>query len=203
MTMRNTILLTILGALLLNLFIAGSVRAESANQNGAALMGLLFMFTAGNKAEETRLESVHKAIDKDAATRTHKYIQTLAQRFQVPTSMIEKRRNREQGWGEVTTQLVMAQDATRTNPETYPTLIDGLKRIEDLRSRVVRMGWEKIAQELRLDLRAVRSAVENIRNDFRSKSLRMQPKTMESEKTEKANRMGIKNPLLLKSGLGQ
>jgi len=82
-------------------------------------------------------------------------------------------------------------------------LIDGLKRIEDLRSRVVRMGWEKIAQELRLDLRAVRSAVENIRNDFRSKSLRMQPKTMESEKTEKANRMGIKNPLLLKSGLGQ
>jgi hypothetical protein len=203
MAMRHTILATIIGALLLNLFIAGNVRADSADQNGAALMGLLFMFTAGNKAEETRLERVHQAIDKDAATRTHKYIQTLARRFQVPTGMIEKRRNKEQGWGEVTTELVMAQDATRINPDTYPTLIDGLKRIEDLRSRVVRMGWEKIAQELRLDLRAVRSAVENIRNDFRSKSLRLQPKTRESEKNEKANRVGSRNPLLLNSGFGQ
>ena len=194
MTMRNTILFTIIGALLLNLFIAGSARAESADQNGAALMGLLFMFTAGNKAEETRLESVHKAINKDAATRTHKYIQTLARRFQIPPSMIEKRQNKEQGWGEITIQLVMAQDATRTNPETYPTLIDGLKRIEDLRSRIVRMGWEKIAQELSLDLRAVRIAVEDIRNDFRSK-VSMQPKTMKTEKTEKASHIGINLPL--------
>jgi hypothetical protein len=194
-TMRNTILLTIIGALLLNLFIAGSVRAESeADQSGAVLMGLLFMLTAGNKAEEMRLERVHKAIDKDATTKTQKYIQTLAQRFQVPQSLIEKRRNKEQGLGEVTIQLVMAQDATRTNPETYPTLIDGLKRIEDLRSRMVRMGWDKIAKELRLDLRTVRSAVEDIRNDFRSK-VSMQPKTTKTEKTEKARHSEINLPL--------
>jgi hypothetical protein len=197
--MRNTILLPIISVLLLSLFIAGNVRAQSeADQNTAAVMGLFLMkfFAAGNQAEETRLQGLHKAIDKDSAAGTPRfYVETLARRFHVPTSMIEKRRNKKQGWGEITTQLVMAEEVTQTNPETYPTFMDGLGRIEDLRR--TGMGWGKIAQEMRLNLGTVRRAVEDIRNDLRSQSPRVQPKTMKTEKPQKAGGNGINPPLIV------
>lgn len=197
--MRNTILLPIISVLLLNLFVPGNVRAQSeGDQNAAAIMGLFLMkfFTAGNQAEETRLQDLHKAIDKDSATGTPKaYIETLARRFQVTTSMIEKRRNKKKGWGEITTQLVMAQEVTQTNPETYPTFIDGLGRIEALRR--TGMGWGKIAQEMSLNLGTVRRAVERIRNDFRSQSPRVQPKTMKTEVPQKARGIGISPSLMV------
>jgi hypothetical protein len=192
--MRITILLTIVGTVLLNLFMAGHVRAQSqADQNAAALLGVFFMkiYAGGPEVEETRLQNLHKAIDKDAAAATSKsYAETLSQQFQVPTSMIEKRRNKKQGWGEITTQLVTAQEVTRSNPETYPTLMDGLGRVEDLRKSG--MGWGKITKEMSVNLGSVRKTVERIRNNFRSQSRPAQYEGTGAEKLEKTKRSDAK-----------
>lgn len=185
--MRITVLLTIVGTVLLNLFMAGSVRAQSpSDQNAAALLGVLLMkiYAGGPEVEETRLQSLHKAIDKDAAAATSKsYLDTLSSQFQVPASLIEKRRNKKQGWGEITTQLVMAQEVTQRNPEAYPTFVDGLGRVEDLRRGG--LGWAKITQEMSVNLGTVRRAVERIRSDFRSQR---PPSPYDAKKTEKKAR---------------
>ncbi|MGH7254842.1 MAG: hypothetical protein ACREI3_03605 [Nitrospirales bacterium] len=76
--------------------------------------------------------------------------QQLAERFQIPESTIEDLRNTEQGWGEITVRLSMAEHLTNTHPEKFPTIQAALAEIGTLREQ--QKGWGHIARELELKL---------------------------------------------------
>jgi hypothetical protein len=154
----------------------------------AMMSGLLFILLPGGPTwaqadtDEARLETVHKDIDKETAQKEPRgQVQALAKEFNVSSSVVEGLRAQKQGWGEITIQLAMAQHLSQTDPKTYPTITDALKKIETLRSE--KMGWGKIAKELGFKLGPVVSAAERTRGEL-GKELR----TEEPPRGEKAER---------------
>jgi hypothetical protein len=157
----------------------------------AMMSGLLFILLPGGTVwaqtdtNEARLETVHKDIDKETAQKEQRVqVQALAKEFNVSPGVVEGLRAQKQGWGEITIQLAMAQHLSQTDPKTYPTITDALKKIESLRSE--KMGWGKIAKELGFKLGPVVSAAERTREEL-VKELRAE-KPQRVEKAERPER---------------
>lgn len=153
--------------------------------------GLLLVLSSGvpvwaaTDADEARLEQAQKSIDQDtAANGQATQVQTLATEFKVAPSMVEGLRANQQGWGETTIELTMAQRLSQSDPKTYPTLTDALNKIEALRAE--KMGWGKIAHTLGFKLGPVVSRVERARHDLDTQS----PTSERSHNTEGAERLG-------------
>lgn len=160
----------------------------------AALLGGLILFTAlgvpvwaRSSADETQLETLRQDIDKDATTTTRvDRVQTLAGQFNVEPGTIERLRAGNQGWGETTIELAMAQRLTQTDPTTYPGMTEALSKIESLRSG--KMGWGKIANDLGFKLGPVVSAAMHARNELRQQTRAESP--AQTGKPEKADKAG-------------
>lgn len=159
----------------------------------AALLGGLILFTAlgvpvwaRSSADETQLETLRQDIDKDATTTTRAdRIQTLAGQFNVEPGTVERLRAGNQGWGETTIELAMAQRLTQTDPAAYPGMTEALNKIESLRSG--KMGWGKIANDLGFKLGPVVSAAMHARNELRQQTrAESSAQTGKSEKAVKA-----------------
>lgn len=113
---------------------------------------------------EARLEKVQKSIDQEAVKEQETQVQTLAKEFNVAPSVVEGLRANNQGWGEITIELAMAQRLSQSDPKTYPTLADASNKIKSLRAE--KMGWGKIAQTLGFKLGPVISAAERAQHDL-------------------------------------
>ena len=131
------------------------------------LTGLLFLglppapVSAQMDADQARVETVAKNIDKDSASKAAStQVQVLSKEFNVTPKAVEDLRAK-QGWGGVTIELAMAQHLTQTDPKTYPTMSDALQKIDALRSE--KEGWGKIAKDLGFKLGPVVSAAEHAR----------------------------------------
>jgi len=134
----------------------------------AMLMGVLVpgRVEAQSDAEEAQLKNMQQVIDTDLAGETHEIsrIGELAEQFQVPATRIQGLRDKKQGWGEITTELALAQQLAKTDSKTYPSTTDALSRIESLRQEG--KGWGKLAQELGIELGPVISRVKETRETF-------------------------------------
>jgi hypothetical protein len=135
--------------------------------------------------DEATLEATAKAIDKDTANKGQaRHVETLARQFQLSPDEIQDLRAKKQGWGEITTQLAMAQHLSTTDPTTYPTLQSALAKIESLRAE--KMGYGKIAKELGFKLGPVVSDATHVRNEL-ARDLRA-ARVLKAEKIEKMDR---------------
>jgi hypothetical protein len=155
---------------------------------GAMAFGGLVMpaALAQTDADEARLQTVAKSIDKDTANKADALkVQTLAKQFNVPDTTVEDLRSKKQGWGNVTIELAMAQHLAQTDPKTYPTLNDALQKIAAMRTD--KMGWGKIGKELGFKLGPVVSAAEHTRQDL-FRDLRAE-RVQKAEKVEKQERV--------------
>lgn len=157
----------------------------------AVLGGMLLLFSLSSPlwarvdADEAQLETVRKDLDKDltAKSETDK-IQSLAKQFNVAPDVVQGLRAKKQGWGSVTIELAMAQEFSKTDPNTYPKLTDALSYIESL--RIKKMGWGRIAKELGFKLGPVVSAAQHVRNEMRKDSRPVKSTVPKIEKPEKA-----------------
>ena len=72
------------------------------------------------------------------------------QQFKIDPHLVEDLRASKQGWGEITIRLVLAQEAYKLAPSSYPNLVQPLQRIGDLRKE--KQSWGEIAKQLGVDL---------------------------------------------------
>ena len=156
----------------------------------AVLGGMLLLFSLSSPlwarvdADEAQLETIRKDLDKDLTARAETdKIQSLARQFDVSPDVVQGLRAKKQGWGNVTIELAMAQEFSKTDPNTYPKLTDALQHIESLRAQ--KMGWGRIAKELGFKLGPVVSAAQHVRNELRKDSRPVKSVVPEVEKPEK------------------
>jgi hypothetical protein len=114
--------------------------------------------------DDARLQAQQKDIDKATPASQQARVDTLAKQFQVPASTVEDLQSKRHGWGQVTIELAMAQELSKTDPKTYPTVADALKRIDTLRDEHI--GWGRIAKEQGFKLGPVISDVKHMRQEF-------------------------------------
>jgi hypothetical protein len=162
-----------------------------------ALLGSLFLIMALGvpvwaraNSDETQLETIKKEIDHGTtSSASSDKVKTLSSQFNVDPSVVEQLRANNQGWGETSIELAMAQRLTQTDAQTYPTMAEALNKIEALRSQ--KMGWGKIANSLGFKLGPVVSAASHTRNELRKESrLEKSTGSLKSEKLEKAEKIG-------------
>lgn len=160
-----------------------------------ALLGSLFLIMALGvpvwaraNSDETQLETIKKDIDHGTtSSASSDKVKTLSSQFNVDPGVVEQLRANNQGWGETTIELAMAQRLTQTDVKTYPTMAEALNKIESLRSQ--KMGWGKIAKDLGFKLGPVVSAASHTRNELRKESrMEKSPGSVKPEKSEKAGR---------------
>jgi hypothetical protein len=160
-----------------------------------ALLGSLFLIMAlgvpvwaRSNSDETQLETIKKDIDHGTTSSpSSDKVKTLSSQFNVDPGVIEQLRANNQGWGETTIELAMAQRLTQIDVKTYPTMAEALNKIELLRSQ--KMGWGRIAKDLGFKLGPVVSAASHSRNELRKESrAESSPGLMKSEKSEMAVR---------------
>jgi len=70
----------------------------------------------------------------------------LAEKYQIPEATVIEMRNEHQGWGEIETQLALAERLFQKDPVTYPEFEDALNRVEGMRDDG--KGYGQIAHEL-------------------------------------------------------
>ena len=131
------------------------------------LLALSFVSTgqADSDGDEARLQTAHKEIDNATSSGSQQArVEALAKQFKVPPSTVERLRDKRNGWGEVTIELAMAQQLNKTDPKSYPTFADALKRIDTLRAE--HKGWGEIAKEQGFKLGPVISDVRQARQDL-------------------------------------
>lgn len=154
------------------------------------LGGMILLFSLSSPlwarvdVDEAQLETVRKDLDKDltAKSETDK-IQSLAKQFNIAPDVVQDLRAKKQGWGSVSIELAMAQEFSKTDPNTYPKLTDALQHIESLRAK--KMGWGRIAKELGFKLGPVVSAAQHVRNELRKDSRPVKSAVPKFEKPEK------------------
>ena len=122
---------------------------------------------AATEDEERQLTAAQQEVDRtpSAGDETEK-VENLAKEFKVDPAMVQKMRDKRQGWGEISTQLAMAQQLSKTDSKTYPSTADALKRVEDLRDQG--RGYGGIAKELGFKLGPVVSNVKRSETALRT-----------------------------------
>lgn len=135
---------------------------------GTALLSLWLpvSVTAQPVSEEARLQTTQQEVEQQAAKKGQQALtENLAQRFQVSSNVVQDLRNAKQGWGEITIRLALAEQLTKTDPETFPTMAEALARVGDLRNEG--MGWGRIAKELGFKLGPLISEARHALQDLR------------------------------------
>lgn len=131
---------------------------------------------ADEAEEEKTLKAAQKEVDQEAAARKGEAkVDNLAQQFNVDSATVQGMRDKRQGWGEISTQLALAQQLSKTDPATYPTTSDALSKVGSLRDEG--KGYGVIAKDLGFKLGPVVSGVKRSRDTIRSSAQAHQPET--------------------------
>ncbi|MDX2251090.1 MAG: hypothetical protein NW202_02285 [Nitrospira sp.] len=139
-------------------------------------------------SDDAELRAVERQMNEDASGRLKtSHVEALAKQFRVEPQVVENLRVSKQGWGEITIRLGLAQELTKTDPETYPTMTEALQKVGDLRAQ--KMGWGSIAQSLGFKLGPVMKEVRHTRNEMRAEARKAA--TVESAKTVKGGERDV------------
>lgn len=165
--------------------------------------GSIFAQLLPPASDDVKLRVTQQELDEDAAGRAQNaHAAALAKQFKVEPFVVENLRASKQGWGEIAIRLGVAQELTKTDPKTYPTMVEAVRKVSELRTQD--MGWGAIAKDLGLPLGPVVSEVQRVRQDMRAEAKRaategvvtpapgpgraQAEETSRSDRTEKAQR---------------
>ena len=133
----------------------------------SASMGHGVLAQTTSTPEEANLRTTQQALDTESAGRSAKsHAEALAKQFKVEPQVVENLRASKQGWGEIGVRLALAQELTKVDSKTYPTMTDALARVGDLRAEG--KGWGAIAKELGFKLGPVVSEANRVRRKLRA-----------------------------------
>lgn len=120
---------------------------------------------------------------EDARTTDATRVDTLSKQFDVSPDTVQGLRNKEQGWGEITTELAMSRKLSKMDPKLYPTMNDALAKIEA--QRADHMGWGKIAKVDGFKLGPVVREAHNARRELHETPAEERSESIREEKAEK------------------
>ncbi len=145
---------------------------------------------AQTETEDKQLETTETEIDQQMSAKPNaERAQALAKQYNVETSVVEDLRGKGRGWGEINTELAMAQHLSKTEAAAYPTLNDALTQIES--QRTAGKGWGAISKDLGFKLGPVVSASRNARERLEKMDRMSKPERMNRpERLEKPERPG-------------
>ncbi|MDO8730778.1 MAG: hypothetical protein Q7J69_06325 [Candidatus Omnitrophota bacterium] len=135
----------------------------------SVLLGVLLLCGPvwAENAEEKELKAAQQEVDQEAAaSKGEAKVESLAQQFNVEPATVQQMRDKRQGWGEISTQLALAERLSKTDSATYPTTADALNKVGALRDEG--KGYGVIAKELGFKLGPVVSGVKRSRDTIRS-----------------------------------
>ena len=136
--------------------------------------------------EEANLRTTQQALDRESTGRSAKsHAEALATQFKVEPQVVENLRAAKQGWGEIGIRLALAQELTKVDSKTYPTMTEALARVGDLRAEG--KGWGAIAKELGFKLGPVVSEANRVRHELRTEA---RAEERRSQKPDKEFRKG-------------
>lgn len=120
-------------------------------------------------SNDIKLQVTKQEIDEDAAGRPEALqMEAVAKQFRIDPHLVEDLRARKLGWGEITIQVVLAQELHKLVPNSYPNLVQTLLRIGDLRKH--KQSWGQIANEVGIDLAPVVAEGQRARQELRAKT---------------------------------
>ena len=120
-------------------------------------------------SDEIKLQVTKQELDEDAAGHPEiPHAEAVTKQFKIDPHLVEDLRAGKQGWGEITIQLVLAQEAYKLAPSSYPNLVQPLQRIGDLRKE--KQSWGEIAKQLGVDLAPVVTEAQRVRQELRAKA---------------------------------
>lgn len=138
-----------------------------------------------DEAEEKALKAAQQEVDQEAAaSKGETKVNDLAGQFDVDPATVQEMRDKRQGWGEISTQLALAQQLSKKDATTYPTTADALNKVGSLREEG--KGYGVIAKDLGFKLGPVVSGVKRSRDTIRSSARADRPE--KAEKAMKADR---------------
>ena len=148
--------------------------------SGLMAVGLFLCGTLSARAaeeEDKQLKAATEELNREAAASGNetKKAESLAQQFSVDVATVQQMRDKKQGWGEISTQLALAQQLSKKEPGTYPSTAEALSRVETLRDQG--KGYGGIANELGFKLGPVVSSVKQSRNAIQTASRANRPET--------------------------
>lgn len=134
-----------------------------------ASMGHAVLAQTASTPEEANLRTAQQSLDTDSTGRSTKsHADALATQFKVEPQVVENLRTAKQGWGEIGIRLAMAQELTKVNSTTFPTMTESLARVGDLRAEG--KGWGAIAKELGFKLGPVVSEANRVSHELRAEA---------------------------------
>jgi hypothetical protein len=123
---------------------------------GLALLSAGGVFAADMTRQESQLQAEEQRINQDTTRSDAVKTADMSKQFGVTTETVQKLRTAGDGWGGVFIQLATAQEITKRDSATYPTMDAALSKVSALRSSGE--GWGKVAQDLGFKLGPVISA---------------------------------------------
>lgn len=135
----------------------------------AAFMGPGVLAQTTSTPDEANLRTTQQALDTESTGRSAKsHAEALATQFKVEPQVVETLRTAKQSWGEIGIRLTLAQELTKVDSTTYPTMTEALARVGDLRAEG--KGWGAIAKELGFNLGPVVSEANRVRYELRAEA---------------------------------
>ena len=141
----------------------------------------------GSTPDEVNLRTAQQALDTDSTGRSTKsHADTLAAQFKVEPKVVDNLRTAQQGWGEIGIRLAVAQELTKVNPTTFPTMTESLARVGDLRAEG--KGWGSIAKDLGFKLGPVVSEANRVSHELRAEARATETGLHKADRTEHMSR---------------
>ena len=141
----------------------------------------------GSTPDEVNLRTAQQALDTDSTGRSTKsHADALAAQFKVEPKVVDNLRTAQQGWGEIGIRLTVAQELTKVNPTTFPTMTESLARVGDLRAEG--KGWGSIAKDLGFKLGPVVSEANRVSHELRAEARATETGLHKADRTEHMSR---------------
>lgn len=138
--------------------------------------------------EDPTLTDTQTAIDQEVANLPQQQRTTQwAERYQIEEQVVTDLRNQGRGWGEISTELTLAEHLTTSDPDTFPTMQDALNQIDTLRNDGA--GWGQIAKQYDVKLGKLVSAGKRDVHAIQSDELGNRQSGKESAMTLKSEKM--------------
>lgn len=154
------------------------------------VIGLFLVGVGGSPAwgadpagEEKELDAAAQEMDTAPAGSESARVNALAQQYDVEPAAVQQMRDKRQGWGEISTQLAMAEHLSKTDPAQYPSFDAALDTVQAERAKG--SGYGRIAKDLGFKLGPVISDVKRSKAEFRPEKLEKMEKRLKQDRTER------------------
>lgn len=120
-------------------------------------------------SDDVKIQVTQQEMDEDAAGRIPtSHAEAMARQFHVEKDLVERLRQAKVGWGEIGIRLAFAQELTKQDAKSYPSVEAALSKVSDQRGN--RMRWGTMANEFGIDLGQVVTQAQQVRQQMRAEA---------------------------------